>query len=350
MIGVPLTDIGWTDFFATQPSAGILGRVASVHREGFVVWTEQGEVEARVAGDFRMHSVLWPAVGDWVVLSDDAHLIVKVLERRSVLARKQPGNELREQVLAANIDILFIVCGLDRDFNPRRIERYLVLARQGGVRPVIVLNKADLCESLGLDLARVLAETALLAGDDTVLAVSAQSGSGLDALPALLTAGQTAALIGSSGAGKSTILNRLLGSSTQRTLATRASDGRGMHTTSVRQMFVMPGGWLLIDMPGLREIQLLAVAEEVDHGFERIVELAAGCRFRDCTHAEEPGCAVRHAQLDPGALENYRKLQREASALNSKSGGKLAREARKPGKAGDASPEKSSRHPHKRRP
>jgi ribosome biogenesis GTPase len=283
-------------------------------------------------------------VGDWVVLRDDAEVIVKVLERRTKLSRKQPEREIREQVLAANIDVLFIVSGLDRDYNERRIERFLVMARESGARPVVLLNKSDLADELGLDLADVVARTARLSLGVQVLPLSAISDHGLDALPALLALGETAALIGSSGVGKSTILNRLLGDERQRTTAVRAGDSRGRHTTTTRELFVMPGGWLLMDLPGLREVQLWATTEDLTDSFEDIQELAGACRFRDCAHAGEPGCAVEAAGLEPGRLANYLKMQRELAHLERKVDPRLAKETRAKWKA----IEKSVRHHPKR--
>jgi ribosome biogenesis GTPase len=269
---------------------------------------------------------------------------VKVLERRTKLSRKQPEREIREQVLAANIDVLFIVSGLDRDYNERRIERFLVMARESGARPVVLLNKSDLADELGLDLADVVARTARLSLGVQVLPLSAISDHGLDALPALLALGETAALIGSSGVGKSTILNRLLGDERQRTTAVRAGDSRGRHTTTTRELFVMPGGWLLMDLPGLREVQLWATTEDLTDSFEDIQELAGACRFRDCAHAGEPGCAVEAAGLEPGRLANYLKMQRELAHLERKVDPRLAKETRAKWKA----IEKSVRHHPKR--
>lgn len=235
-----------------QREAGIPARVASACREQFLVWTEGGEAYAEPSGALRYESPLWPAVGDWVTLREDGPMIDHVLKRRTTLSRRQPGRDANEQVLAANVDVLFIVSGLDRDYNPRRLERYLVVAHESGARPVIVLNKADLADELGFDLEEVVTRTRALAGEETVLALSAMTDCSLDALAAELAPGETAAMIGSSGAGKSTILNRLLGIGRQKTGAVRASHDRGRHTTTARELFMMPGGWLLIDMPGLK--------------------------------------------------------------------------------------------------
>jgi ribosome biogenesis GTPase len=322
-----LEQLGWNDFFARQLSPNdVAGRVAAANREHFLVWTAEGEIEVTVSGRHRHAPSRWPSVGDWVVLRKNAPVIDAVLAPKSELSRKRPGKGLREQVLAANMDLLFIVSGLDHDYNPRRIERYLVLAAESGARPVILLNKADLAEELQLDLNRITEETEQLAPGTPVLAVSAWTGYGLDAISTLLARGETAALIGSSGAGKSTILNRLLGEDRQRTTAVRADDQRGRHTTTRRELFIMPEGWLLMDLPGLRELQLWADPEQLDSGFDDIRRLAEGCRFRDCTHSSEPGCAVRAAGLDEGRLANYHKLQRELAYLDRQNDSRAALE------------------------
>jgi ribosome biogenesis GTPase len=332
---VALTDIGWSEFFTQQLAAdapGEVGRVASANHGRFTIWTETGEVGASIGGLLRKPGALWPAVGDWVVLRNEEAVIDRVLARKTCLSRKQPEREIREQVLAANIDVLFIVSGLDRDYNPRRIERFLVMANESGARPVVLLNKADLAGELGLDLAGVVASVQQLSPAITVLPISALGDEDLNALPALLEHGQTAALIGSSGVGKSTILNRLLGDERQRTNAVRASDSRGRHTTTTRQLFRMPGGWLLMDLPGLREVQLWSNAEQpkvqLEASFDDIQELAENCRFRDCTHTAEPGCAVTAARIDPARLANFRKMQAELAQLERKTSPRSGKETR----------------------
>jgi ribosome biogenesis GTPase len=360
-----LEDFGWSSFFASQLSndpAGIPGRVASANHGRFLVWTETdgdgtGEVDASVTGSLRKSGALWPAVGDWVVLRPDAPVIDRVLNRHTKLSRKQPEREVREQVLAANIDILFIVSGLDRDYNPRRIERFLVMANESGARPVVLLNKADLAATLNLDLAEIVAGVQQMSAGITVLPISARTDDNLDALPAQLGPGQTAALIGSSGVGKSTILNRLLGDERQRTTEVRVSDSRGRHTTTTRQLFRMPGGWLLMDLPGLREVQLWATPDQastntsagganLEASFDDIQALAQNCRFRDCTHTAEPGCAVTAAAIDPARLANYQKMQKELAHLERKTNPRLAKETRAKWNA----IEKSVRHHPKRNP
>jgi ribosome biogenesis GTPase len=336
--GNSLESLGWSAFFESQiTDGGRPGRVASANHGRFLVWTADGEVDASVTGVLRKSGLLWPAVGDWVVLKPDGPVIDRVLPRRTKLSRKQPEREVREQVLAANIDVLFIVSGLDRDYNPRRIERFLVMANESGARPVVLLNKADLAPELGLDLDDIVARTRQMSAGLTVIPISALTDHGLDALPAELAPGQTAALIGSSGVGKSTILNRLHGTEQQRTTEVRASDSRGRHTTTTRQLFVMPGGWLLMDLPGLREVQLWAESNQqtstLDASFDDIQALAESCRFRDCTHTAEPGCAVTAAEVDPGRLANYLKMQKELAHLERKTDPRLAKENRAKWKA-----------------
>jgi ribosome biogenesis GTPase len=252
-------------------------------------------------------------VGDWVALEAGTR-ISAVLPRQSVFSRKEAGAVTREQVIAANIDVLFVVTGLDGDFNLRRIERYLLLAWESGAKPVVVLNKADLCSNT----TQAAADVQALASGVPVAAISALHGSGVPEVEAHLTAGQTAAVTGSSGAGKSTLVNRLLGHERQRVQEVRADDSRGRHTTVRRELFLAPAGWLLIDTPGLRELQLWAASASVDLAFDDIAALAAQCRFRDCRHQGEPGCAVATSGIDESRLASYAKLQRELAHLDRK--------------------------------
>jgi ribosome biogenesis GTPase / thiamine phosphate phosphatase len=324
-------EIGWAHYAPQSTHDSSLGRVASargrvalVHRDQFIVWTANGEITATISGHLRHMDSDPPCVGDWVTLREGS-VISQVLPRRTQLSRKEPGKRMREQVLAANMDLLFIVSGLDRDYNPRRLERYLVLAYESGARPIIVLNKADLRS----DLPDVIRLTERHAPGVPVLAVSALQQWDLDGIARHIEPGETAALIGSSGAGKSTIVNALLGEARQRTTAVREDDSKGRHTTTHRELIRMPGNWLLMDLPGLRELQLWADPERIDSAFADIAELAQQCRYRDCTHSEEPGCAVRAAALDPERLRSYRKLQRELHHLELQTDIHRAREERK---------------------
>jgi len=313
-----LERFGWKSHFesafARVCEAGLQpARVALADRERFLVWTESGEAEATVSGRLRHRSEDWPVVGDWVALEQGCR-IVHILPRRTAFSRKQPGAVTREQLIAANIDILFVVCGLDGDFNPRRIERYLLLAWESGAKPAVVLNKADVC----VDVAEAAAQVAEIASGAPVLTVSAREGWGLPALEEHLKPRLTAAFAGSSGAGKSTLVNRLLGRAQQTVHEVRASDSRGRHTTVRRELFLAPEGWLLIDTPGLRELQLWANSNSVDAAFSDIAALAADCRFRNCRHQGEPGCAVANSGIDEARLANYTKLQRELAHLDRK--------------------------------
>jgi ribosome biogenesis GTPase len=233
-------------------------------------------------------------------------VIERILPRRSKFSRKAAGEEFEEQILAVNIDFIFLVTGLDGDYNLRRIERYLTLVSESGASPVIVLNKADLCPDLG----PVLNDVRAIAAGTPVLVISALLGTAIDQLPAMLGKGETAALIGSSGAGKSTIVNRLLGREALPTSPVRESDSRGRHTTTHRELIPMPGGWWLMDTPGLREIQLWASPQALQSSFADVSQFAVHCRFRDCTHHNEPGCAVRDA-IAPDRLQSFHKLQKE---------------------------------------
>lgn len=323
------TQLGWAAYAPGQAFSSSYARVALATGEHFLLWTEHSEIEATISGHLR-HSLSndlqkdWPCVGDWVVVRD-GRAITEILPRRTELSRKDPGGGVREQVLAANIDVLFVVSGLDHDYNSRRLERYLILAAESGARPVVVLNKAD----LRIDLQDVVRRTEQCAPGVAVVAISALTGWGMEALTTEVKEGQTAALIGSSGSGKSTIANCLLGTRRQETTEVREGDNKGRHTTTRRELFFMPGGWLLMDLPGLRELQLWANPERVDQTFSEIAELALRCRFRDCTHRQEPGCAVRDAGLDPDRLANYRKLQRELAYLERESDIHLAHAQRK---------------------
>lgn len=323
-----LETLGWTEAlaasFAPLATQGFsAARVAREDRESYIVYTGGRALRARVAGALRHRAgsrVDFPAVGDWVGLAadggaDGSAVIHAVLPRRSMLLRRAAGNA-GEQLLAANVDTLFICTGLDHDYNLRRIERYLAFAYSGGVAPVVVLTKADLCTNLDERQTEVEA----VAAGAPVVFLSTVAPRGLDDIRRLAPPGTTATLVGSSGVGKSSLINALLERPELATAAVRRHDSRGRHTTTHRQMLLIPGGGLLIDTPGMRELALLADADDVDAGFDDIEALAANCRFRDCTHTREPGCAVRAAvargALDPARLESRAKLLRELAYLD----------------------------------
>jgi len=288
------------------------------HRNSYALRCEDGsEIFATLAGKLRYETSNredLPAVGDFVRVRDT--VIEEVLPRRTVFVRKAAGDALEAQVIAANIDTVFVVTGLDGDFNLRRLERYFATARASGAQCVILLNKADLCEDLD---ARIRQVRAIAPGAD-VVTISALNGDGIEALRPYLVPGETVAFVGSSGAGKSTLINRLLGRERQSTGAVRENDSRGRHTTTHRELLATPSGALLIDTPGLRQLQPWAGEDDVDGAFPDIEELAAECRYRDCAHAGEEGCAVR-AAIEEGALDferfsNYRKMRKEAAYLD----------------------------------
>jgi ribosome biogenesis GTPase len=324
---VLIQDLGWDAYFealwseSAQDSC-VPARVVSQQRG---LWRVVGDFEecwAEPSGKFRKESEAggdWPAVGDWVSAELRAEkqnaLIQRVLTRRSRFVRKVAGKQIAEQVIVANIDVALIVAALDGDFNVRRIERYLTQCWESGARPAIVLNKADECAESG----QLVAEIEGIAMGAPVFLVSAKTGEGLDTLEASFRKGQTIVLLGSSGVGKSTLVNCLLQEDRQATYAVRASDSRGRHTTTSRELFVTPSGALIIDTPGLRELQLWNAAEGLTQTFADVDELASQCRFTDCQHQQEPGCAVQAAIagsiLDADRLESWRKLQREQEFL-----------------------------------
>lgn len=318
-----LKDIGWNDGWQEpfEPFArqGLVpARVVCEHRDAYDVSGATGELRAEISGRFRHeHTVRaeWPAVGDWVAVAarpeEGTATIHGVLPRRSRFSRKAAGERTDEQVVAANVDVVFLVSGLDGDFNIRRIERYLAVAWESGARAIIVLNKADLCA----DPARYVAEVESVAFGTPVLPMSAANDDGVDALRAVLSPGCTAAFLGSSGVGKSSLVNALLGSSRQSTHRVRGDDSRGRHTTTRRELIVVPGGGIVIDTPGMRELQLWSDEGGIGTAFADVEALAAKCRFADCRHDNEPGCMVRDAlasgTLRPERFRSYRKLQRE---------------------------------------
>jgi ribosome biogenesis GTPase len=315
--------LGWNERldrdFVPFGARGLLpARVAREERDRYQVLHPGGEDEAVVAGRLRQTAASradLPAVGDWVALrpgsGEGPRVIESVLPRAGVFVRKVAGTVTEAQLVAANVDTVFVVAGLDEEYNARRLERYLAAAWDSGAVPVVVLNKAD----LAADIESTLAEARLAFPGTDVVALSAGTRAGLDGLSPWLQPGRTVALLGSSGVGKSTLVNALLGEERQATAAVRAADSRGRHTTTHRELLLLPGGGVLIDTPGMRELQLWADEGALTGTFPEIEALAAGCRFRDCRHEAEPGCAVR-VGIEQGALAaerltSWRKLQRE---------------------------------------
>ena len=318
---------GWNSYFEAfwrggEWKSAVPARVIAQQRKFWRVAGDFGECWAEASGKLRLaadEGADWPAVGDWVVVevhgADTTAMIQEVLPRRSKFVRKMAGKKMEEQVIAANVDTALLVSALDRDFNPRRVERYLAQCWESGARPVIILNKADSCE----EVSEKAAEMERVAVGTVVCVVSARTGQGFGELEEFLRPGHTLVLLGSSGVGKSTIANRLLGEAVQEIQPVRESDSKGRHTTTARELFALPGGALLMDTPGLREMQLWDADEGLAQTFSDIDALAAQCRFVDCRHEGEPGCAVLAAisagVLDAARLENRRKLLREQEFL-----------------------------------
>ncbi len=324
---MPLTRFGWDHdletLFEDHARAGLVpGRVLTATRESYRLATAGGELPAELSGRLRFAAdspVDLPAVGDWVAVraypGNGLGVVDAVLPRRTALVRRAAGRREEAQLLAANVDFLLVAAPLDGELRERRIERFLALAREAGVAPVVVLTKSDLSP----EPSAALATASAVAGGAPVVAVSARTGPGLDALTPFLAPGRTAALLGPSGAGKSTLVNALLGEARQAIREVRDSDLRGRHATTSRELFALPGGALLIDTPGLRELALWDGAEGIAATYDEVAALAPRCRFRDCRHEAEPGCAVRAAAeegaMEAGRLAAFEKLRREEEAM-----------------------------------
>ena len=339
-----LAELGWDAFFAEGleqwANDGLVpARVAREDRKVYLLLAGAGELTGRVSGRFAHEAEgagSYPSVGDWVAVrlqpDERKATIHAVLPRRSCFSRQSAGGVPDEQVVAANVDTVFIVSALDggRAFNVRRIERYVTMAWESGASPVLVLNKVDVCP----DVERYVDEAEAVAFGVPICPVSATQRIGVDRLREHLSPGQTAALLGSSGVGKSALMNALLGYEKQVTGEVRAEDLRGRHTTVHRELVLLPDGGMIIDTPGMRELRMLGDETAVASAFSDIEELAAECRFRDCTHQQEPGCAIHQAigqgGLDAGRYDSYLRLQREMAhvARRQSRKGKQAAKAR----------------------
>ncbi len=314
---INLLDLGWNDqlqesFDSLESSNLVPARIARENRGEYIAYCQFGEIRLKLPGSYlayKNRDQQYPIIGDWVAV--EPGIIRTILPRRGVFQREEAGKRSKTQKIAAHIDYAFLITGLDDDFSAKRIERYLALAGGSSIDPVIILNKADLCQSIQ-DRLKALSP---IARDVPIHAISALEQKGLQELSPYFERGKTIALLGSSGTGKSTLINTLLGYEQLKTGAVRQADSKGRHTTTWREMVLMPQGSVILDTPGMREIQLMGNDEGVRSSFQDIEMLAKQCRFRNCTHSSEPGCAIIKAieegKLDPERFNSFLKLKRE---------------------------------------
>lgn len=339
-----LNKLGWNDFFEEyfnieEDNNLTVGRISAEYRSYYDVITDIGEIKGEISGKLRYTAESkcdFPVVGDWVViniLDDDLAIINDVLPRKSLFKRKAPGNKFEEQILASNIDYIFLVTSLNQNYNLRRIERYVTISWESGAIPVVILSKSDLCD----DIDSKIIEVESIAPGVDIHAISGITGEGVDNLRKYISEGDTICLLGSSGVGKSTLVNRLIGTEVMNTGIIRLEDGRGKHTTTHRQMISVPEGGLIIDTPGIREIALWDGSEGIEETFKDVENLSLQCKFSDCKHKTEPGCAVLKAIsegiLSSDRLESYKKLQREIQYMERKQNKKLQIEEKKKNKS-----------------
>jgi len=322
---INIKSLGWDSYleeaFKEFPDNYHPGRISARYKNSYRILTSNGEVIGTISGKMH-HRKIYPAVGDWVAVSlrgDGKKVtIVEILPRKTKVSRKTPGKGIEEQVIVANVDSIFIVTALNKEFNLNRLERYLAIVWESGAKPVIILNKADLCS----DIPEKRKQVETLSGDVPTHIVSALDKDGIEGLFSYFEKGKTVALLGSSGVGKSTLINAISGEDTLKVQEVRETDDRGRHTTTHRELYMLKNGGMVIDNPGMREIQLLNVNDGLKETFSDITELAALCKFKDCKHVTEPKCAVQKA-LEEGTLpiariESYNKLKREMRYSNLK--------------------------------
>ncbi len=322
--------LGWNSFFAEnsksfKQNGFSFARIITEHKERYIVASEKEELGAEITGKLLYSSennADLPKVGDWVaviIYEDEKKAIIHdVLPRKTMFGRKSTGKKIQEQVIAANIDLLLIVQSLDANYNHRRLERYLLMAYEGKMQPVIILNKSDICP----DANKKLEEVKSMFPDVTSFAVSAETGDGIEKLKRIITEGKTCALVGSSGVGKSSIINRILGYEKQKVNEVRLTNSKGKHTTTSRELILIPDGGIIIDTPGMREFQLWSIDSGVESVFTEIERLSVNCRFKDCTHIHEINCAVLNAlqtgKLSQERYRSYLKLRKEAEWIKIK--------------------------------